>query len=31
MSGPLNSVEIFRCIKITSNTFLAGLLCDDVQ
>ena len=31
MSGPLNSVEIFRCIKITSNKFLADLLYDDVQ
>ena len=31
MSGhSLNSVEIFRCIKITSNKFLADLLYDDV-
>ena len=31
MSGPLTSVEVFRCIKITSNKFLADLLYDDVQ
>ena len=31
MSGLLNSVEIFRCIEITSNKFFAGLLYDNVQ